>query len=267
MSEETRLEDYIEYVDYDEQTNELTITFKPLVQTGYDFLFLKNIETEIYYEDLLTISLDGTKTKDGEYFVLNDVPETLLKIIFICNGVLVKLSEDNFYLTFVPDELRYINLSQSSGYVPVGRTMQIDISDESCTFEISVAPLYLVDGDLDDTNAVVPKDVNEIFKIHNNKVYLDMKGGFIEKDKFTTYSGKTPINCVHLDGSLDIFNICSLIVSGEFPKEILNHLPLNSKVFPLVTTTSTGDISYLDEFSVRAQSINKAPLPFGIANN
>lgn len=269
MSEGIRLEDYIKYVDYDKGNETLIITFKPLVQTGYDYLFLKNLETNVYYQDLLKISLDGTKRTDGEYFVLNEVSETLKKVIFIC-GVLVKLSEDNFHLTFVPDELRYINLSQSTSNVSVGRNMQFVIDeddDEDPTFKISVAPLYLVDGDLNDTNAVVPKEVNEIFKIHNNKVYLDMKGGFIQKDKFTTYSEKTLINCVHLDGSLATYNVCSLIVSGEFPKEILNHLPLKDKVFPLVITTGTGDISYLDDFSVRAQSINKAPLPFGIANN
>ena len=264
-----QLEKYIQYVDY--ESNELIITFKPLVQIGYDFIFLKNIEPNGYNEDLLKISLDGTKTTSGENFVLNDIPETLSKIIFICNGVSVKLvleGIDRFCLRFVPNELKYIILSQSFGNVPVGRTMEFNIDDESNTFEIFVAPLYLIDGDLNDMNAIIPKDVNEIFKIHNNKIYLNMKGGVIEKDKFTTYSRETPINCFCLDVSPDIYNYYnSIIVSGEFPKEILNYLPLNSKVFPLATTTDIGNISYLDEINIHVRSINKEPLPFGIANN
>ena len=259
MSE--RLESYIDYVDYYEENKSLIITFKPIIQNGSDFLFEINMIINNENDCVLNILLNGTKKSNGTNFILNEIPETINQIIFNCNNVLVKLINSNFCVQFVRDDLKYINLSQE---LPIDSNRIFDLSQQQTDFfRIMISSLYLLDGEMNE-NKIVPRKMNEMFYIHNDNIYLNIIGGFIAKDSFTTYNA-IPINCVAgWDFPSKDFDFdTNLIVSGEFPNEILNHLPLKDKIFHF----TDGGNSFTDEVNIHVRSINKAPLPFGIANN
>ena len=269
MSEETRLENYIEYVDYHEEIKLLVVSFKPIIQIGSDFIFKNNMDINSENEYILNISLNDTKKSDGTYFVLDDVPVAINQINFGCTNVLVNLIDRNFYVKFVSDTLKYINFSQiGSSNVSIDSSRTFDIVHQQTEFfVIMISSLYLLDGEMSE-NKIIPKKMDEMFHIHNDNIYLNIESGIITKGSFVSYNA-IPINCVATEGIIvESFDFdTNLIVSGEFPKEILNHLPLKDKVFHVVTTTSQGNYSFVDEVNIHVRSINKAPLPFGIANN